>query len=145
MDETYGVGLLDCCGSSEHSDCCARQKDVENCCYVWWCQSCAVGKLAARAPPSGGFPGSGNCALACFLSWLLKPVPFADVCIIYLPLRKGLAPPSYQWNACDECCVLWYCLPCALCQELNASDRRIEAGKPVWATITKPPPEKRMR
>jgi hypothetical protein len=28
---------------------------------------------------------------------------------------------------------------------LNASDRRIEAGKPVWATITKPPPEKRMR
>lgn len=118
---------------------------MENLCYVWWCQSCAVRTLAGRAPPNAGFPAAGNCVGACLLAWLLKPFAFVDLCVFYLPMRKGFAPPGYRWNGCQECCRLWYCFQCTLCQELNASDRRMEEGKPAWTTQTQAPGQKRMR
>mmetsp|Transcript_4019 Transcript_4019/g.12566 ORF Transcript_4019/g.12566 Transcript_4019/m.12566 type:complete len:165 (+) Transcript_4019:190-684(+) len=111
-------------------DICGEPGGVGVCCYTLWCTSCAYGNNADMMQP-GEAPCAGNCfgaAAAHFLLGSAVSQIIAAATTIYLPLnfsflvhmklRAGIRK-KYNLAAlpCHDCLVVFFCSPCAICQE----------------------------
>ena len=89
-------GLYDCCN------------DCDICCYGCWCPSCLYGENAVQIDGS-------DYDEACMIYFLAGRNPLAVIPLTdnRRALREKYALPE---EPCDDCSVVSFCSPCAVCQ-----------------------------
>merc|ERR1711865_1343666 len=131
----FATGLFDCC-----------QPGCGTCCWAMCCTSCAFGDLNALWLPGDEPCCAGSCGGGCFLHFMLGGFMSIGVAV----MTQGLVAfsPFFQWvatcpmrghvrdkwgiqgNACEDCCIHYWCDGCAIMQETKEMSFRMLAQQP---------------
>ncbi|AQK68557.1 Protein PLANT CADMIUM RESISTANCE 11 [Zea mays] len=106
MPGEWSVGLCDCFG------------DLHTCCLTLWCPCVTFGRTAEIVDR-----GSTSCCMSGTLYYLLSTIGWQWLygCAKRSSMRSQY---SLRESPCMDCCVHFWCGPCALCQEYTELQKR---------------------